>query len=199
MDTESDEDQLASRLPAVKLFATDAELKNVMELEIAAGNTRTEEATKFALKYTEPATAVLYVAESRQHLEELRVATAVRDVHEFQAHPADVISLHREGHSFGGLPTAFWLLIATLIVVFHLFLIKLIYDEFCSRKRNASMSAEALASHGLWRFAGFRRHRNASSNSSDVFADEETAMANAVALKRLLVENTARSRQDSAE
>jgi len=40
--------------------------------------------------------------------------------------------LHKHGHHFGGLPMLFWGTIGLLITVFHLFLFKLIYNEYCS-------------------------------------------------------------------
>lgn len=48
------------------------------------------------------------------------------------AHEHHVIALHKHGHHFGGLPTIFWVSIAFLVVIFHLFLCKLIYNEYCA-------------------------------------------------------------------
>lgn len=47
------------------------------------------------------------------------------------AHEHHVIALHKHGHHFGGLPTIFWASLAFLIIIFHLFLFKLIYNEYC--------------------------------------------------------------------
>lgn len=47
------------------------------------------------------------------------------------AHEHHIIALHRHGHQLGGLPAFFWVSIAFLIAVFHLFLAKLIYNEYC--------------------------------------------------------------------
>lgn len=47
------------------------------------------------------------------------------------AHEHSVIALHKHGHTLGGLPTFFWVCVGVLIVVFHLFLFKLIYNEYC--------------------------------------------------------------------
>lgn len=44
-------------------------------------------------------------------------------------HPQDVLALHRHGHKFGGLPIMFWVALAFLIIVFHLFLVKIILNE----------------------------------------------------------------------
>jgi len=46
------------------------------------------------------------------------------------AHEHHVLALHKHGHRLGGLPTFFWVAIGCLIVVFHLFLFKLIYNEY---------------------------------------------------------------------
>lgn len=46
-------------------------------------------------------------------------------------HEHHVIAMHKHGHKWGGLPTVFWLTIVALIVIFHLFLIKLVINEYC--------------------------------------------------------------------
>ncbi|WAR01691.1 K2013-like protein [Mya arenaria] len=56
------------------------------------------------------------------------------------AHEHHVIALHKHGHHFGGLPTIFWVSIAFLITVFHLFLFKLIYNEYCQAQDRYSRS-----------------------------------------------------------
>ena len=48
------------------------------------------------------------------------------------AHEHHVIALHRHGHHYGGLPTLFWVSIGILIFIFHLFLFKLIFNEYCN-------------------------------------------------------------------
>jgi hypothetical protein len=60
-----------------------------------------------------------------------------------------VIALHRHGHKWGRLPPLFWFSIAALIVTFHLFLVKLVVNEYCSgdvraRYRYASRSLYTL-------------------------------------------------------
>jgi len=47
--------------------------------------------------------------------------------------------LHKHGHHFGGLPMLFWGTIGLLITVFHLFLFKLIYNEYCSGSDSAHL------------------------------------------------------------
>jgi hypothetical protein len=52
------------------------------------------------------------------------------------AHEHHVIALHKHGHHLGGLPTLFWVSICFLIVTFHLFLFKLIYNEYCGQQQD---------------------------------------------------------------
>ena len=47
------------------------------------------------------------------------------------AHEHHVIAMHRHGHHLGGLPIMFWGSLGFLIVIFHMFLVKLIYNEYC--------------------------------------------------------------------
>ena len=44
-------------------------------------------------------------------------------------HGHDVLALHRHGHKFGGLPLLFWISLIFLIIVFHLFLLKIVLNE----------------------------------------------------------------------
>lgn len=46
-------------------------------------------------------------------------------------HEHHVIALHKHGHHFGGLPLIFWISLAFLVIIFHLFLVKLIVNEYC--------------------------------------------------------------------
>ncbi|XP_059168450.1 uncharacterized protein KIAA2013 homolog isoform X2 [Physella acuta] len=86
---------------------------------------------QFPVKLTDPATSVLYITADKQHMEELKHAIHVKEINEAPAHDHHVIALHKHGHHFGGLPTIFWVAIAFLIIIFHLFLFKLIYNEYC--------------------------------------------------------------------
>lgn len=85
----------------------------------------------FPVKLTEPLTAILYVTADKQHMEDLRHAIHVKEVVEAPAHENHVIALHKHGHSLGGLNPLFWISIIVLIVVFHLFLCRIIMNEFC--------------------------------------------------------------------
>ncbi|CAN8004692.1 unnamed protein product, partial [Ixodes hexagonus] len=86
---------------------------------------------QFPVKLTAPITAVLYITSDKDHMEELKHTIHVQEVVEAPAHEHHVIALHRHGHRLGGLPALFWVSITFLIVVFHLFLAKLIYNEYC--------------------------------------------------------------------
>ncbi len=48
------------------------------------------------------------------------------------AHEHHVIALHKHGNKLGGLPTIFWFSVGFLILVFHIFLFKLIWQEYCA-------------------------------------------------------------------
>lgn len=86
---------------------------------------------QFPVKLTEPVTAILYITYDKQHMEDLRHTIHLKEVAEAPAHEHHVIALHKHGDHLGGLPTLFWVSISFLIIVFHLFLFKLIYNEYC--------------------------------------------------------------------
>lgn len=83
----------------------------------------------FPVKLTDPLTAILYITTDKQHMEELREAIHVKEVVEAPAHEHHVIALHKFGNY--GLPTLFWVSICLIIIIFHVFLIKLIVKEYC--------------------------------------------------------------------
>ncbi|XP_077296432.1 uncharacterized protein KIAA2013 homolog [Arctopsyche grandis] len=85
----------------------------------------------FPVKLTDPITPVLYVTSDKQHMEDLQHAIHVKEVVLAPAHEHHVIALHRHGHSLGGLSTLFWVTICFIIVVFHLFLCRIIVTEYC--------------------------------------------------------------------
>ncbi|CAH0382203.1 unnamed protein product [Bemisia tabaci] len=88
------------------------------------------EKVQFPVKLTKPVTAILYITYDKKHMEELRHTIHVKEVVEAPAHEHHVIALHKHGHHLGGLPTFFWVSVGFLIVVFHLFLFKLAYNEY---------------------------------------------------------------------
>nr|XP_045598332.1 uncharacterized protein KIAA2013 homolog isoform X1 [Procambarus clarkii]XP_045598333.1 uncharacterized protein KIAA2013 homolog isoform X1 [Procambarus clarkii] len=85
----------------------------------------------FPVKLTEPVTAILYITSDKVHMEELKHTIHVKEIAVAPAHEHHVIAMHKHGHKWGGLPTIFWLTIIALIVIFHLFLIKLVINEYC--------------------------------------------------------------------
>ncbi|CAH1786242.1 unnamed protein product, partial [Owenia fusiformis] len=87
--------------------------------------------TYFPVKLTQPMTAVLYITADHEHMQELKVAINVKEVNYAPAHEHHVIAVHKHGHSYGGLPAIFWVSIIVLIIIFHLFLFKLIFNEYC--------------------------------------------------------------------
>jgi len=87
---------------------------------------------KFPVKLTEPLTAILYITADHEHMNDLKHTIHVKEVNEAPAHEPHVLELHRSGNRLGGLPVIFWISIAGLIVVFHLFLFNLIYKEYCA-------------------------------------------------------------------
>jgi len=108
-----------------------------------------EEETQFPVKITEPLTAILYVTNDRQHVVELKHAIHVKEVAVAPAHETHIIALHRHGHQLGGLPAFFWASIFILVVLFHIFLAKLIYNEYCgggSEGLRSSYSSGSLLS-----------------------------------------------------
>ncbi|XP_041357319.1 uncharacterized protein KIAA2013 homolog [Gigantopelta aegis] len=86
---------------------------------------------RFPVKLTEPLTSILYITADKTHVEELKHVIHVKAVEEAPPHEHHVMALHKHGHHFGGLPTLFWVAIVFLILIFHLFLFKLIYNEYC--------------------------------------------------------------------
>ncbi|XP_033353701.1 uncharacterized protein KIAA2013 homolog isoform X1 [Bombus vosnesenskii] len=82
------------------------------------------------VKLTKPLTAILYVTSDYQHMQDLRNALHVHAIDDAPAHDHLVMALHKHGHQLGGLPTFFWISICFLIIVFHLFLCKLVINEY---------------------------------------------------------------------
>jgi len=87
---------------------------------------------QFPVKLTDPVTAILYITADHEHMIDLKHTIHVKEVAEAPAHELHVLELHRSGNRLGGLPAIFWFSIAALIIVFHLFLFKLIYNEYCA-------------------------------------------------------------------
>jgi len=97
---------------------------------------------EFPVKQTDPLTAILYITSDKQHIEELKHTIHVKEINEAPAHEHETIVLHKYGHTLGGLPAMFWVSIIFLIVIFHLFLGKLIYNEYCGGSAVSSVPYE---------------------------------------------------------
>ncbi|VDM13047.1 unnamed protein product, partial [Wuchereria bancrofti] len=120
-----------------QVFACDAACLNY---PIAIGRSNVH----IPIKITKPATPILYISHNKNHLEQLRGTIHVVEVMLFYvtvqlmllkvmdapAHELGLIALHRHGHRLGGLPIMFWLMLGALMIVFHLFLFKLLYSEW---------------------------------------------------------------------
>merc|ERR1719500_2025797 len=75
---------------------------------------------QFPIKLTEPLTAILYVTADSEHMSDLK-------------HTIHVLELHRTGGT--GLHPLFWFTIAAIIIAFHLFLFRLIFNEYCGNDK----------------------------------------------------------------
>jgi len=78
---------------------------------------------------TSPPTAILYIAEQSEYMTQLKDTLHVKEVEIAPPHSHRVLALHRHGHKYGGLPIIFWIALVFLIIVFHLFLLKIILNE----------------------------------------------------------------------
>lgn len=90
---------------------------------------------EFPVKLTEPITAILYITSDKQHMEELKHTLHLRNIHESDPHPHHVLAEHKHGHSLGGLPALFWISIALLVAVFHIFLIRIVVNEYFNQDK----------------------------------------------------------------
>ncbi|KER32671.1 hypothetical protein T265_12771, partial [Opisthorchis viverrini] len=69
------------------------------------------------------------------------------DVHPGPNPDHDLITLHRHGHAFGGLPWLFWISLGLLITLFHLFFCKIIYNELVRDHSDDTENPSTYASH----------------------------------------------------
>jgi len=93
------------------------------------------EPIQFPVKLTDPLTAILYVTADQEHMNDLKHTIHVAEVGEAPAHESHVLEMHRTGNRLGGLHPLFWVTIAGIIVAFHLFLFRLIYNEYCANDK----------------------------------------------------------------
>ena len=116
-----------------------------------------EKEVQFPVKITEPLTPILYITHDRQHVLELKHAIHVKEVAVAPAHETHIIALHRHGHQLGGLPTFFWMLLFILVVLFHVFLAKLIYNEYFGGASSSSYSSSGSSSFSGVSYERLRR------------------------------------------
>ena len=108
---------------------------------------------------TSPPTAILYITEDFEYMSQLKDTLHVKEVeigslqrstgihstlslslfHVAPPHAHDVLALHRHGHKLGGLPIIFWIALAFLIIIFHLFLLKIVLNEMGFFKQTLPM------------------------------------------------------------
>uniref|UniRef100_A0A1B0G802 Uncharacterized protein n=1 Tax=Glossina morsitans morsitans TaxID=37546 RepID=A0A1B0G802_GLOMM len=89
----------------------------------------TQSRRQFPVKLTEPLTTMLYITEDSQHIIELHKALHVKEVREDL--PLCSMLSRYINSQLGGLPTLFWVSVFAIIIVFHIFLCKLIINEYC--------------------------------------------------------------------
>uniref|UniRef100_A0A8D0GZG2 KIAA2013 n=1 Tax=Sphenodon punctatus TaxID=8508 RepID=A0A8D0GZG2_SPHPU len=76
----------------------------------------------FPVLVTQPITPLLYISTDLVHLQDLRRTLHLKAILPHHEHMAK---------QYPGLPFLFWFSVASLITLFHLFLFKLIYNEYC--------------------------------------------------------------------
>ncbi|XP_075459561.1 uncharacterized protein KIAA2013 homolog [Ascaphus truei] len=76
----------------------------------------------FPVLVTQPLTPLLYISTDLTHLQDLRHTLHLKEILAHEEHMAK---------QYPGLPFLFWFSVASLITLFHLFLFKLIYNEYC--------------------------------------------------------------------
>ncbi|CAF0976808.1 unnamed protein product [Rotaria sordida] len=117
---------------AVIDVSIDNENGHAYACDAACLDTPTKLSTKpvrFPVKITSPSTAILYITEDFEYMTQLKDTLHVKQVEIAPPHAHDVLALHRHGHKLGGLPIIFWIALAFLILIFHLFLLKIILNE----------------------------------------------------------------------
>ncbi|XP_038053658.1 uncharacterized protein KIAA2013 homolog [Patiria miniata] len=91
---------------------------------------------KLPLKWTVPQTPFLYISHDLKHLEYLKTKI-IHFKHIYELDDRDVQPLvpvisDKNTHQGFQMPVFAWVIIITLIVIFHMFLLNLVYREYCS-------------------------------------------------------------------
>ncbi|KAJ7420575.1 hypothetical protein BTVI_20839 [Pitangus sulphuratus] len=124
----------------VRLYACEAGCMNepVELTSEARGHT-------FPVMVTQPITPLLYISTDLVHLQDLRHTLHLKAILAHEEHMAK---------QYPGLPFLFWFSVASLITLFHLFLFKLIYNEYCGPGAKPLFRSKASLqyySSGKWR------------------------------------------------
>ncbi|RVE71190.1 hypothetical protein OJAV_G00072620 [Oryzias javanicus] len=101
----------------------------------------------FPVMVTQPITPLLYISTDLRHLQDLRHTLHLKAILAHEEHMAN---------RYPGLPFLFWFSVASLITLFHLFLFKLIYNEYCGP-----------GAKPLFRSKVSRKHQDAASDRLD--------------------------------
>ncbi|CAH8533070.1 hypothetical protein MS3_00007017 [Schistosoma haematobium] len=96
-----------------------------------------------------PPTALMYLGTELGELKKYSQTLRYVKISPGPAPRHDIITLHRHGHAFGGLPWLFWISLVLLIAIFHMFFCKIIYNEL----RNKNQRFEPQNSWKLPRYA----------------------------------------------
>lgn len=91
----------------------------------------------FPVKLTNPITAILYISSDQEHMNDLKNFMHVQEIDIAPAQDVNSIAIHKHGHHMAGFTALFWTIFVVLIIIFHLFLIKLVYRELCGNNVDA--------------------------------------------------------------
>uniref|UniRef100_A0A3B3XUZ4 Uncharacterized protein n=1 Tax=Poecilia mexicana TaxID=48701 RepID=A0A3B3XUZ4_9TELE len=118
---------------AVKLYACEAGcLNEPVEL------TSEVKGHTFPVMVTQPITPLLYISTDLRHLQDLRHTLHLKAILAHEEHMAN---------RYPGLPFLFWFSVASLITLFHLFLFKLIYNEYCGPGAKPFFRSKMIGQH----------------------------------------------------
>ncbi|KAG7519392.1 hypothetical protein JOB18_007354 [Solea senegalensis] len=91
----------------------------------------------FPVMVTQPITPLLYISTDLRHLQDLRHTLHLKAILAHEEHMAN---------RYPGLPFLFWFSVASLITLFHLFLFKVIYNEYCGPGAKPLFRSKQVAS-----------------------------------------------------
>ncbi|XP_066546535.1 uncharacterized protein KIAA2013 homolog [Amia ocellicauda] len=93
----------------------------------------------FPVMVTQPITPLLYISTDLTHLQDLRHTLHLKAILAHEDHMAK---------QYPGLPFLFWFSVASLITLFHLFLFKLIYNEYCGPGAKPLFRSKVMTNSG---------------------------------------------------